>query len=158
MNKLIHLRGDAVLALKNNEIDFLMHCCNTKGVMGSGIALQIKNSVPDTYERYNAYCRGIGPVNSLGSAIIDSGVINLIAQLDIGRDKRQCHYGALAKGIRSVIQLLIPNYEKPLRIGVPYKMACDRAGGDWAVVEELLESFPSGYQIVCYKLQGKIHD
>lgn len=152
MNKLIHLSGDAVLALKNKEIDFLMHCCNSRGIMGGGIALQIRHSIPDTYERYASYCKDIGPVNSMGSAIIDSGVINLIAQLNIGTEKRQCHYGALAAGIRSVINQVIPNFVEPIKIGVPYKMASDLAGGDWAVVEELLESFPSGYQIVCYKL------
>jgi len=152
MNKLIHLDGDAVVALKNKEIDFLMHCCNAQGIMGGGIAAQIKHSVPETYERYRSYCKGVGAEAALGSAVIHCNVINLIGQLNIGTQKRQCHYGAIAAGIRSVVSLLTPNYTEPVRIGVPYKMASDLAGGDWAVVEELLESFPSGYQIVCYKL------
>jgi len=152
MNKMIHLHGDAVLALENKEIDYLMHCCNAQGIMGAGIALQIKRSVPDTYEKYRIYCKGVGPENALGSAVIFGGVINLIAQLEIGGGKRQCHYGAIAAGIKSVINLVLPNPMNPTRIGVPYKMACDRAGGDWAVVQELLESFPTGYQIICYQL------
>ena len=35
------LQGDAVKALKNGEVDILIHCCNAQGVMGSGIAKQI---------------------------------------------------------------------------------------------------------------------
>jgi hypothetical protein len=39
-------------------------------------------------------------------------------------------------------------------LGVPYKMACDRAGGDWRVVNAMLETLfePERLLIVKYKL------
>ena len=162
MNKLIHVKGDAVKALVNNDVDYLMHCCNAQGVMGSGIALQIKNTFPQTYKDYHNYCRNYD--NLLGSIVIRDGVINIIAQNFYGSQMRDVHYGALVSGFMQVIDKIYSNelykckFDSngnliPYRIAVPKYMASDRAGGDWEIVKELLESFPSKIEIHCYELE-----
>jgi hypothetical protein len=162
MNKLIHVKGDAVKALKQEKVDFLMHCCNAQGVMGSGIALQVKNTFPDVYTAYSKHCSQ--QVNALGTVIVKDDVINIIAQQSFGTKLRHLHYGALVKCFMIVIDKINSNelykykitdqgYLLPYRIAIPKYMGSDRAGGNWKIVEELLESFPSQIEIYCYELE-----
>ena len=144
-----YVKGDLLQALKNEDVDFIIHCCNSKGVMGSGIAKQIKEEFPDAYEcyqeSYNDYL--LFKDNFLGTiAVSDSGVINLVGQESFGTRKiRYCNYGAIAKGLSEVTHLipLTPffesiNFTRKIRVGIPYKFASDRAGGDWNIILELI--------------------
>lgn len=148
MAKLEFLEGDVIEALKNKEIDVLMHCCNAQGVMGSGIAKSIKEQFPSVFNRYHEYCQKNKDV--LGTAITENRIINLIAQENYGRGRRQVHYGNFTKALRYAAHSI---YTANLKtIGVPYKIASDRAGGDWEVIKELLESLPNHITIKIYKL------
>jgi hypothetical protein len=40
-------------------------------------------------------------------------------------------------------------------LGVPYKMACDRAGGDWRIVNSMLESLFEPERLLIVKYNGK---
>jgi hypothetical protein len=42
-------------------------------------------------------------------------------------------------------------------IGVPYKMGCDRAGGDWHIVEAMLQSVfvSNGYNVLVVEYDPK---
>lgn len=44
--------------------------------------------------------------------------------------------------------------EKGQTVGFPYKMACDRAGGDFTVVTELIESIFKYYDVIFYQQEG----
>lgn len=150
--------GDAIKALLDGKVDFLMHCCNAQGIMGAGIARQIKEEFPSAFQRYAKYCE-TGRKGSwlLGNNVIECGVINAIAQLNMGVNERQVHYGALAKCIADLHEnKVIRNAGmgmRPTRIAVPYGMGCGLAGGDWQVVKELLEAKPSFISIIVYKLE-----
>jgi len=154
MNKLVYVNGDAVKALVNKKVDYLMHCCNSKGVMGSSIALQIKNTFPDSYAKYNKFCQinNVSVESILGAVISGDKVFNIVAQSLYGREKRQVNYGALVLGFQTIIKKLKHDNILNCTIAVPYLMACDRAGGDWETVKELLEIFPNNIQIIVYKL------
>lgn len=142
---IIYKQGNVVDALINGDVDYIAHCCNAQGVMGSGVAKEIKERVP---EAYLAYRRS---EMSLGDVSCDGGVYNLIAQLNYGYDgKRYVNYGALAACfVRMRMDLWVND-----TIGIPYKMASDRAGGDWDVVLELIEHLVVPYvkDVVIYKL------
>jgi O-acetyl-ADP-ribose deacetylase (regulator of RNase III) len=117
---------------------FLLHVVNCQGVMGSGIALEIKNRIPRAYDKYIKS----GPI--LGSLSVSEGVINMAAQWRYGTDKRYLNYGALAR----CLDLISLKMDVKTTIIVPYKMGCDRAGGDWEVVLEMLD-FMFADVIVC---------
>jgi len=157
MISLTHVRGDAVKALQNKEVDFLMHCCNAKGVMGGGIAKQIKEAFPSTYQAYDAYCAAgrYGEV-LLGNIIIEDRVINAIAQFKLGTSRRQVHYGALASCIAQVGKspelYHAGSTMRKIKVAVPYLMCCGLAGGDWTVVVEILQSLPNHIDVIIYKL------
>lgn len=151
MKLITYTKGDLLDYFNNGTCDAIAHCCNCQGVMGSGIALQIKNEIPDAYDAYKQFetdnSRGLdlGTISYyLSSFWIDGdefvkkqGVVNLHAQHLYGCDgSRFVNYEALYNSLLKTRELMIENDMKVL--GVPYKMACDRAGGDWRIVETMM--------------------
>ena len=126
---------DAISYMQENENSMLLHIVNCQGVMGSGIAAQIKERIPEAFDVYKeSYDEGkllLGSVNG------HMGILNLAAQDNYGRDKRHLNYGALA----ACLSLCFQNLDPATEIVAPYKMGCDRAGGDWGIVLEMLDFF-----------------
>jgi O-acetyl-ADP-ribose deacetylase (regulator of RNase III) len=146
-----HHKGNAVSALINGEIDILLHVCNNKGVMGSGIALEIKSRIPDAYESYKYIHGKFGLELGSGTygfvADTDRWVYNMVAQDGYGIGKRFLNYGALSKCLVNIAA-----EARGSKIGLPYKMGADRAGGDWEIVLELVEFYLKDYDVRIYQL------
>lgn len=161
---IIYKTGNVVDALLNGEVDFIAHCCNAQGVMGSGVAKEIKERIPEAYteyiSQYNSYVQRGNLPKFLGSLNTSGNVLNLIAQEYYGYDKkRYVNYGALASSLAMVvscIEQVSDYYSDQITIGIPFKMASDRAGGDWDIVLELLDFLVVPYvkDVVIYKLEG----
>ena len=158
-----YVKGDAVKALKNGEINYLIHCCNAQGVMGSGIAKQIKEEIPQAFDVYKNYCNRFSNTEDLMGAVpFGGGVFNLIGQEYYGTTKkRYVNYGAVAKGFSQIFEdvefilgKLIQSrlYDGNVVLGLPYKFGCDRAGGDWEIMEELIES------LLCCDFKVKVYE
>lgn len=162
---IIYRTGNVVDALINGEVDFIMHCCNAQGVMGSGVAKEIRQRIPNAYTeymfRYNLSKQFDNGKGFLGSVNLADGVFNLIGQEYYGYDKkRYVNYGALASCFRMLpcaIEQSSDKYSDECAIGIPYKMASDRAGGNWNIVLELIEHLVVPYvkEVVVYKLEEK---
>lgn len=163
------IEGNAVDALLNGDVDYLMHCCNTHANMGAGIAKEIATRIPNALEEdklchekmneeYSDY--KTARMKQAGMCSVSKeGVINLYGQVDYGRSKRQVNYGYLATSIvTSILYLIINKNKTNFTVAAPYKMASDLAGGDWNVVREIVEgimfSISKDYSIkfVWYKL------
>lgn len=152
-----YVKGDAVQALLNGEVDYLLHCCNCQNNFGSGIAKQVREMLPDAYELDCSFAkRGCNFLGNVGKS--GSGVLNLYGQDYYGyvgdyykEHKRQGNYGAIAKGFSRIVNTL--SYGEPT-IAIPYKFASDRAGCDWDIIEELIEwiLLPE-FDIVIYHLE-----
>lgn len=154
----IYKIGNAVSALIVGEIDVLLHVCNNKGVMGSGIALEIKNRIPDAYKQYKHSKYQLGSttigVYEFGDEMFThyrGKVFNMVAQDGYGKGIRHLNYGALADCLRQVAEHRACTDET---IGLPYKMGADRAGGDWEIVLELIEYILKDFNVVIYKLEN----
>ena len=145
------INGDAVTAVIDNEIDFLLHVANCQGKMGSGIALTIKQKIPSAYEAYKKFEEDNGL--TLGTLSSDGTVINLHAQEFYGYDgKRYLDYEALARSLE-IVKNVIDKNEKTYKIGLPFKMGCDRAGGSWDIVSSMISHYLSDHEILVYKLK-----
>jgi len=131
--------GDLLEEFRNGVVETMAHCTNTCGVMGSGIALQIKNEMPAVFDayKYHEECNGL-KLGTISYAKIGKGiVVNLHAQNLYGYDgSRFVNYEAIYETLRQTKEVMISKNLKTL--GVPYKMACDRAGGDWRIIETML--------------------
>lgn len=157
------VKGNAVDAVLNGEVDVLMHVVNCRGVMGSGIAKEIRRRTPEVYTKYMENFHEEWPENPkelLGSVDIvrlpnRTKVFNLYAQLNYGRDgKRYINYAALCESLNWVkscaTNISVGSIIKT--IGIPYNMGCGLAGGDWEIVTECLDYHFPNHRIIAYKL------
>jgi hypothetical protein len=137
--------GDAVKAVIDGDIDFLLHVTNNVGIMGSGIAAQIKREVPDAFKEYSMF-HELGDV-TYGETENGKGVvINLTSQtLSNPVNGRFLNYGAFAKCLMDAVELIHNFCEtdqvelETVKVGLPVRLGACRAGGDWDIVVEMVE-------------------
>jgi len=156
-----------MLVYKNGDIltstaDVICHQVNCKGVMGAGLAKQIRNKYPNVYDHYKWHCETFGQTSGVKSSLlgniildfgkdIDSGkqiIASLFAQDGYGRDKRYTDYEALRKGLKC-LSLFLGGHENT--IAIPYQMGCGLGGGDWNVVLPIVEEELASYTIEVWK-------
>ena len=130
---------DYLLNLKGSPTTPLLHAVNCQGVMGSGIAKEIKERIPSAYENYReSYATNDLKLGTITYSDEDTPwVVNMAAQEFYGTEKRHLNYGALAACLG---QLALERFDSRPII-VPYLMGCGLAGGDWEIVEEMLDFF-----------------
>lgn len=141
--------------LLKSDCTVIMHQANCQSTMGSGIAKSIAEMYPGAriVDSNSLY----GPEEKFGSYTAykdDNGVtiVNLYGQYGFGRGKQQTNYDKLESAIDMFLHAInsgIYNKSK-LKIGVPYKMGCDRAGGDWEVVRDILDRQGKKHQLDIY--------
>lgn len=145
--------------LLNATEDIIGHQVNCKGVMGSGVALQIRNKYPEAYQQYqffyHTFCKN--PEKMLGMCqlveITDTNkyVANLYGQLDYGRGKQQTNTNMLKTAL---IKLKNKAKDKSLSVALPYKIGSDRGGADWTEVSTIIDEVFSDYEVILYKYNG----
>jgi hypothetical protein len=92
--------------LKQDKVDIICHQTNCKGVMGAGIAFQIKRTYPEVFKKYKEFCDEYENI-LLGRTLFvncnDGKVVaNLFGQDGYGRGFCQTDYVALEKAIATV--------------------------------------------------------
>ena len=137
----------------NTDIKYICHCVNSQGIMGSGIAKQIKAKYPKAYEvykdRYNIK-------NKLPLGIIigaDCGshtILNLVGQKNYGKNGRlYLDYIALRQGIKTINNNISESVAFPM-------IGCGLAGGNWQLVSEIIEEESTKFQPVVYQFDDNI--
>lgn len=157
MKSLIHKNGDL---LTEPNIDAIGHQANCQNTFGSGIAASIKELFPTAYEADTLAKKSgtnvlgntsyVGVKRSNGKPL---AIFNLYGQNLFGREERKTNYEAIycalekmrkvceyAKETRAAAGLDLPT------VGFPYKMGCDRGGGDWNIVETMIRVAFDGYE------------
>jgi hypothetical protein len=145
------IKGNAITyVLEDPDGRILLHCVNCQRTMGSGIAKEVKERVPDAYEAYMEYQIGehLGEI----SYNDDWTVANLGAQEYYGYDgKRYVDYGMLAKCLADVRESV---HYTGIEYVIPYKMCSDRGGGDWQIVLELCKGLLGEENITIVEFDG----
>ncbi|MEE1302742.1 MAG: macro domain-containing protein [Bacteroidales bacterium] len=132
--------------------DIICHQVNCQGVMGSGVAKQVREKYPPVYRAYKEWCDKEEPEELLGKSQFVPlmnlwqqpkedellGIINIFGQLDYGYGKCHTDYDALKHAFER-INLFIHLFEYQPIIAFPYKFGCARGGGDWNVVRGMIE-------------------
>jgi O-acetyl-ADP-ribose deacetylase (regulator of RNase III) len=145
------INGDLLLAKE----DILAHQVNCRSKMASGIAIQLRNKYSVLYPAYKKLCSKYLPQQLLGQCqIVDCGdkiVANLFGQLNYGRDQSKVYtdYSALEKSFSALKNTAQLNQ---LSIAMPMFIGCGLANGDWKVVEKIIESVFSDYEVTLYKI------
>lgn len=139
--------------------DIICQQVNCMGVMGAGLAKQIRNKYPEVYDAYTEMCGMFSKKKLFGQSQMvkcNDGkyIANIFGQLDYGTNKVQTDYKALYDGLSRVFNAVIKLKQyKGKSIAIPYGIGCGLAGGNWGkvyeIIEELSESY--NYDITIYK-------
>lgn len=138
-------KGDLLKSMCN----FICHQVNCNpGVMGAGIAKQIKDVFPEVYSAYKKALNEKGSEGCFGTVLFvpvthEITVANMFSQFDVyPRNVVHTDYDAFRKCCNSIKQLVFNLWgtgTSNCRIGFPYKIGCGLAGGDWSIISQILE-------------------
>lgn len=139
------IQGDvfaqAEATAKSEQHTVLLHQVNCQGVMGSGVALAVKERYPEVFTAYRDLCETeSGFLLSRGQLVStrrdDLWVGNIFGQHGYGTDRRHTSYDAVNLALTE-IKRKSARLDDPVFI-LPYKMGCDRGGGDWNIYSAIL--------------------
>lgn len=143
----------------DSDYDMIVNQTNCRGVMGAGLALQIKKKYPEIYERYLLDFRQ-GKLK-LGYVAIyktkdNKYIACMCAQDYYGRNQRQTDYEAFEFCYRKVLQ--IANSMNIRRISIPGYIGCGLAGGNWNIVSNIIKNCNNSEDVsniesitICYR-------
>jgi O-acetyl-ADP-ribose deacetylase (regulator of RNase III) len=144
---MIYLEGDLIQAPQT----VIVHGCNNRGVMGSGVARQIRARWPLAYEVYNIQFAQAGlALGSLVNVQTEDGkiIVNAITQDGFGGD------GAMYVSYDAIEQCFIAlnDYMRDwnLQEAALPRIGAGLGGGDWQVIEQIINSTATNYTPVVY--------
>lgn len=139
----------------------IAHQVNCMGVMGSGVAAEVKRRFPDVYTAYKQKCdenygrsiKLLGTVQICPVTFLNDGrprtyIANLFGQYHYGRDRsiRYTNYDALEQCFSKLAEFAM---SQNLRIAIPYKIGCGLGGGDWNnMVMPMIERTLAGCEVL----------
>lgn len=129
--------------LLDAQTDVIAHQVNCQGVMGSGVAKQIKEKWSDVFKHYDYYVR-LREKDCLGACQMiqinkSQFVANLFGQKYYGRENvRYTSYDAIYGALANLQVYMDERNCKS--VAFPYKMSSDRGGADWDVVLAMIKS------------------
>lgn len=144
--------------LLDSNCDYICHQVNCQGVMGSGIARQIRERWPKVYESYIHFVNhhNMNEEGLLGKILISNiscptRVINMFSQDTYGYDgKRYTSYAAFTQCLMT-IKNHVRNHQS---IGFPKNIGCGLGGGNWEVISALIEEIlGKDYDVYIYELE-----
>jgi O-acetyl-ADP-ribose deacetylase (regulator of RNase III) len=146
--KIKYVKGD----LLESPEQIILHGCNSLGIMGAGVAKLIRNKWPKAYQDYRDCYNSDGL--RLGSIVPSKQpdgkiIMNGITQDTIGPSGVHVSYWAVA----NVLYLLDQNVtvRKVGSVAMPM-IGSGLAGGNWKVIEAIIENTAKNYQPIVYHL------
>lgn len=128
----------------NIGADIIIQQVNCVGVMGAGLAKQIRLRFPGVYDQYKAYCGHhngaralLGEIQVVVNGEGEPLVVNLFAQVQFGRDRRYTDYDAFRTCCKKLAKTLETLDENAV-VAIPYGIGCGLAGGDWGIISGIL--------------------
>lgn len=147
-------------------LELIGHQTNCLGVMGGGIAKQIKNKNPRVYDSYYCYCKLpkdphsiLGTLQCVRNDNDTQWIANIfgeysfcesIAPYEENGKPRHTDYDALQKALSELHNWINVNNIKTA--GIPHKLGCGLAGGDWdnVVYPMIINEFKNDLTITLY--------
>ncbi len=136
----------------------IVHGCNCQGVMGSGIAREVKNRFPMAFHEYDKVHRTRGlKLGEICFAEVapNKFIINANTQDSYGGGKRFVSYDAIADSFTEVLrfaQTIEKHREVKLDIIFP-AIGAGLGGGDWNIISAIIDVvIPDHFNKVLYLL------
>lgn len=132
-----------IITKKGNLLDakgIIVHGCNCQGVMGSGVALAIKNKWPDAYAMYKQKWATMGIMEGdIITVAVAPGVfvVNALTQEFYGRTKghRYVSYDAVQEAFAKIQPFA---WDLGLPVNFPL-IGAGLGGGDWEIISTIID-------------------
>ena len=149
----------------DDSLDVVCHQVNCRGALGKGVAKQFAEKFPYSARAYWSYVDAVRKLfgqenatqNLLGQVVWEkeNGIwtCSMLAQDAYGHGKCFTDYAAFRKCCKHLRLHLEKELwdREDIKIGMPYKIGCGLAGGDWFTVREIIEEQLGNWHIVLYK-------
>lgn len=146
---------------KGNLLDVtgevIIHGCNAQGVMGSGVALAVKEKYPEAFEEYRKYCNEdvfqtawrLGDIVEYHHDDTNTTILNAITQDFYGRSQvKYVSYDAM----NSVFIQVARDFHKDAPINFP-KIGAGLGGGEWSIISAIIEHHLKDFtNVTCWEL------
>lgn len=136
-----YIEGDILSEPKQGERIIICQQVNCAGVIGAGLAKQIRAKYPVVYSEYQQYIYELTAQESplLGRVsyvrVADNiAIANIFGQDGYGRGMRHTNYAALSVAFWRMFSRI---HNTTIRI--PYGIGCGLGVGDWNIVEALIK-------------------
>lgn len=135
--------------LLTSKADVIAHQCNMQGVMGSGVAKQIRETYPKVFEKYKqgVTTGGFHLGNTQFVTISETlRIANMLAQQSYGYDgARYTSYDAFYNCLVELKEIMIA--DNLSTVAFPYNIGCCRGGASWRVILAMIEDVFSNSNI-----------
>jgi O-acetyl-ADP-ribose deacetylase (regulator of RNase III) len=133
------------------DIKHIVLGCNSRGVMGSGVAKAIRSKYPQAYKDYNDIYNNNGlELGNIVVSVQDDGKVihNAITQKDYGRDVSVVYvsYWAIAEVFRKIDSWNIPEIVMPM-------IGAGLANGNWNVISAIIGNTLTKTKPIVYILE-----
>lgn len=137
------------------EEGIICHQVNCLGIMGAGIALQIRNKYPNVFDEYYKLVK-LNHYDLLGEVQLikindQLSVANIFGQKNIGTDSRKTNYEAVDEAFKWLKNYIESNRLDSDKVYIPEKMGCMLGGGNWNVYLSIVGQYFPNINIVRYK-------
>lgn len=138
------------------KANIICHQTNTQGIMGSGVAAEVKRRYPHVFQSYRKdYEDGkleLGYVN-FTTAKTDQVIANMCGQDKYGYDGKQyTNYDGLQKCFDEVVDYANEAFDIRPAIAFPWKISCCRGGASWDVVYKMIEDTFKDFDVEIWRL------
>ena len=152
--------------LLDSKANFICHQVNCQGVMGSGVAWQIRNKWPIVFKEYiNKYdLMGnkrdlLGYIQAVKLKTESEKykkpiyVVNMFTQYDYGKGERYTNYEAFYEALVTIKAKAKMIFDTTPTIAFPYKIGCDRGGANWNIINTMIyEVLNDNFNVEIYKI------
>lgn len=145
----IEMHGDIMSPNRTGHEVLVCHQVNCMGVMGAGLAKQLRDLFPLMYRSYKMTCDNAKDRRSLlgktDSCSVnyrgyDYTIVSIFGQERYGRGSCFTDYDALRKAFQTIRGMASPVPARAAtRVRIPYRMGCGLAGGDWNIVMSIIQ-------------------
>lgn len=145
--------------LLESGCDIICHQVNEYGIMGAGLALQVREKFPKAYKRYKELCMVKKPAHLYGKIFY----CDYFDELNNDRTLANCFSQVNGETNYELVKLIAKRlycmaFDKGFKtIGIPYKYGCGIAKGDWSKVEKIFkdEFEESDFRLQIWKKENK---
>lgn len=125
----------------------IVHGCNAQGVMGSGVALGVKQAWPHVFHAYEGIHSSVGLELGQAYPVLATPTLvvwNAITQNLFGKTQRFTNYEAVATCFEQVNAYIRDESNSANQAGIPQEIhipmiGAARGGGNWEIIREIIE-------------------